>query len=145
MFLQFNWPVVGMNRLSHMRRSGQKIQLNRSFFQQQKQILTSAVLFLSEPIKTDSNSKGFLWKELKDVCVRGWVCVCVCADPPEHLPPLLGAHACVFILSTEGRREAFQRAGADKNEPSSILKRGRAASNCCSDRNTIKVIELLLK
>lgn len=78
MFLRFNWLVVGVNRLSHMRRSGQKIQLNRSFFQQQKQILTSAVLFLSEPIKTDSNSKGFLWKELKDVCVRGWVCVCVC-------------------------------------------------------------------
>lgn len=78
MFLRFNWPFVGVNRLSHMRRSGQKIQLNRSFLQQQKQILTSAVLFLSEPIKTDSDSKGFLWKELKDVCVRGWVCVCVC-------------------------------------------------------------------
>lgn len=147
MFLRFNWPFVGVNRLSHMRRSGQKIQLNRSFLQQQKQILTSAVLFLSEPIKTDSDSKGFLWKELRRMCARMGVCVCVsvCADPPEHLPPLLGAHACVFILSTEGRREAFQRAGADKNEPSTILKRGRAASNCCSDRNTIKVIELLLK
>lgn len=82
MFLRFNWLVVGVNRLSHMRRSGQKIQLNRSFFQQQKQILTSAVLFLSEPIKTDSNSKGFLWKELKDVCVRGWVGVCVCVCGP---------------------------------------------------------------
>lgn len=28
-------------------------------------------------------------------------------DLPEHLPPLLGAHACVFILSTEGRRRGI--------------------------------------
>lgn len=35
------------------------------------------------------------------MCVAGVVL-------PEHLPPLLGAHACVFILSTEGSREALR-------------------------------------
>lgn len=28
-------------------------------------------------------------------------------DLPEHLPPLLGAHARVFILSTAGRGEVL--------------------------------------
>lgn len=40
-------------------------------------------------------------------------------DLPEHLPPLLGAHACVFILSTEKGKEGERerecyRTGADK-------------------------------
>lgn len=50
----------GPNSLSRMTKPGQKILFKRSSFEQHKQILRSALLFLSEPIKTDGNSKGFL-------------------------------------------------------------------------------------
>lgn len=42
-----------------MKKLVQKILFNRSFLEQQKQILRSALLFLREPIKTDGDSKVF--------------------------------------------------------------------------------------
>lgn len=91
----------------------QKILFNTIFPERRKkQILRSALPLLSEPIKADGDSKAFSFFLPAPQSVKGpsdarrgrWEGRGVLAmlDLPEHLPPLLGAHAGVFILNATG-------------------------------------------
>lgn len=97
----------------------QKILFNSIFPERRKkkQILRSAPPLLSEPIKADGDSKAFFFSSFLPApqsvkgpsdarrgrrAGRG---VSAMLDLPEHLPPLLGAHAGVFILDAAGGEE----------------------------------------
>lgn len=108
----------------------QKILFNTIFPERRKkkkqQILRSALPLLSEPIKADGDSKAFSSFLPAPRSVKGpsdarrggrrvGRGVSAMSDPPEHLPPLLGAHAGVFILNAAGGGGGGEgRYGADR-------------------------------